>query len=932
MNTQWTKGFALSVVGLLLVGSAALASSRVVIDELRKLRASLPANDPSRKELSLRLADRLSDEVLVNPEKNARVEPDRKEAISLYQEVLPGMNGGTKAKVQFQLARLYMEKANEASAQNFAKNLFEEVSKQSDLKDLKRESTLRLAEIAEANPKTANSASTYYTQVLGLCEGTDSCSYAHYRLAWIQRNQDHFVAAVDEMKLALYDAKGQVREEAIRDLIGFMGLSGNVSADMSYVDSLSIILTRPNLLQDLASAYFSNGNKNAGVTVLALTHSRKPTLESEVRLMEEYYGLRNWDQFRLILGQFQESVKETTTRANVQDAAEIEKICRRLATQLDGERTSDKSHFDDFKAFTLSYLELFPESSERAKIMEGYIAAEPATEVKLAQLKTWLANPKFKLPVTDQINFREMRASIAQKDLAKNESLSTVVTEEMTALLALEATQPKVKAKARDYHYARARANYAVKNFAASTPEFEALANVTDENPDSLTIQSQQLLLDTYNQQKNLGKIVSTVHLWTENAALKKNPKLASELQEMAKVGEEAQFQQAIAQGQTEASLDQFTKACGLGKFLPKSCDNAKILAVNLQNYPKLLEVMEIQQKQNTVKADELAAEYENGGYYSKAGELLQKLLGKTADFKEELKVALMYELGRNLPSRDAVLKQLSSQVLSGKVKLGEPEENAFFGTMRDANLLDAKFLKVASSPKTKISVAEAMEEVNHGTAETKALLLAQPGYQGIAWSKLVLAKTEQLANEVSKIKFYGRNGQATFQKRVNRLKEFNQFAEKYLSGGADLNTRVVLLTRLKQNYDEMNSEILASPMPPKLSEEQLAQVKTGLAEMAKPFAQKSAELQTLLSIEQAKVASGGPAPASASDLAVNNNAALFDTQGYEQAVGELHHNPKSQTALQHLKQIFASSGMTRLASYFDGRMQATAMVGGNHP
>jgi hypothetical protein len=943
MNTRWTKGIGLSMLGLLFVATSALAS-RVVIDEIRKLRASLPPNDPSRKELSLRLADRLADEVLVNPDKNTHLEMDRKEAIALYQEVVQSMNGASKAKIQFQLARLYMEKTGDASAQNSAKGLFEQVAKQSEIKELKRESTLRLAEIAELNPKNAKAAVPYYKQVLELCDGGDSCSYAHYRLAWIERNEEHYVQAVDEMKLALYDSKGQIREEALRDMIGFLGLANRADTDLPYVDQLAIKLNRPNMLQDLASAYFANGNKASGVKVLALVHSRAPTINTEVRLLEEYYGLRNWDQFRMVLGQFEGTIQETNVKTTMKDPAEIEKICRRLATQLDGERTSDKTKFEDFKNFTFAYLTLFPESVERAKIMEGYIAAEPSTDAKLAQLKAWVNDPKFKLSIDDQANFHEMRASIAQKEAPKNDKLYPVVVEEMTALLALENSSAKVKAKSRDYHYARARANYAMKNFNESTPEFESLTSLQNGAPDQLAIQSQQLLLDTYNQQKDLGKIVATAHLWTDNAALKKNPKLASEMQEMSHVADEAEFQQAIGQGQSETALTQFVNYCVAGKFTPKSCDNAKILAVNLQNYPKLLVVMEVQLKAGTVKMDELAAEYENGAYYNKAGDVLMKLQSKTPDFKEQLKIALMHELGRNLSSRDAMLKEITGEVVSGKMKLAEPEEKAFFATMRDANLLDAKLLKVASTPAAKAAFAETLEEMGRGTPETKTLLMSQYSYQGSAWSKYVLTKADALAAEVSKIKFYGKNGQVQFKKRVNRLKDFNEFADKYFSGGADLTTRVKLLGLLKQNYDEMNTEIMASPMPANLDEAQTAQVKQGLTQMAQPFGEKSTEIQALLdkekpkavTVEEKRLFDPSLATSSTGDLAIvstkSSATATLDVKAYEAAVSDLHVNPKNQVALGQLKQIFASAGMSRLASYFEGRMQGMAMVGGKNP
>ena len=53
-------------------------ANRVVIDELRKLKASLPVNDPARGEITLRLADRIADEYLVGKGKTqVKSESDR---------------------------------------------------------------------------------------------------------------------------------------------------------------------------------------------------------------------------------------------------------------------------------------------------------------------------------------------------------------------------------------------------------------------------------------------------------------------------------------------------------------------------------------------------------------------------------------------------------------------------------------------------------------------------------------------------------------------------------------------------------------------------------------------------------------------------------------------------------------------------------------
>ena len=869
--------------------------SRIVIDELRKLKASLPVNDPSRKEVTLRLADRLADEALIGKDKApSQAEADRLEAINLYQESLVFRSGEAQVKIKFQLARL-----------KDSKELFKEVSESSQTKELKRESFLRLAEFSEAASKTSSEAVGYYRQALALCEGTDSCSYSHYRLAWLERNQEKLPLAIEEMKQALWDSKGQIRDEALRDLVSFMGLAPDqVDPSIAYVDQLSAKLNRPSLLSDLAYAYFSSGSKAAGVKVLALTHSRAPTLYSEMRLMEEYYGLRQWDQFRGVLSEFQASVLAPVTLSE-KELIEVEKIGRRLATQLDGERTSDATRFEEFKKFTLSYLELFPRSSDSAKVMEGLIAAEKDQDAKLLQLKSWLADARYQLKAADEVRLRELRAAIAQKTAEHDGSKNAVIIEEMDALIA------KGGSKNREYRYLRARAAYAMKNFAMAATEFEGLAKVQGE-PDAYAVQSQHLLLDIYNQQKDLGKLAIQARLWTENPEYQKTAKISGDLKEMNQIAEQAGFEMAITKGETPEALDQFLDYCRKGKFLPKSCDNAKVISIKLARHPQLVEVLELMAKQDPkTHLPVLADEYENGTYFSKAASLIAKNNSNASDFKSLFKIALLHEVARDPSSRDEVLKSMSKSYLSRKMKLEAAEEKAMFTFLNDARILDASMLNVVVAPEMKAYIAESLEEQNRGTKQTAQTLLGFTQYQGLAWAKLVIDKAEIMANEEAKIKFHGRNGQVAFQKRVNRIKELNQFSDKYLSGSDSL-TRTKLLALLKTSHERVGNEILESPIPAGLSDDQVAQIKVSLNEMAKPFQEKVEALQKLLDSETQKIS-----------LTQSSAKSQFDDQGYQEAIALLHQNPKDRTALIRLKSVFESAGMVRPAAYFEGRIQS---------
>jgi len=907
---------------VILTGGAHAESTtdRTVINELRKLRAELPARDPSRPELSLRLADRLADESFLGKNKDDTADRDRKEAIVLYQEVLPSQNGPEKVKIQFQLGRLYAEKSEDSGAQASAKSYFKMTAEQSMIKEIKRESVLRLAEIAESNASTRSEAIQYYKQVLALCEGTDTCAYAHYRMAWIDRNSDRLGAAVDEVKQALWDSKGQIREEALRDMITFMGLgSTQIDEDLSYVDHLATKLGRPQLIEDLAYSYFSSGNKAGGVKVLALTHSRHPTLDSEVRLLEEYYGLRDWDSFRLLLSQFETDVQKKTS---VPAKDESEKICRRLATELDGERTSDASHYIDFKQFTLSYLALYPTTDDRSKIMEGLVSAEPKPEVKISLLKTFLSDPKFHLKPSDLLSLHELRAAVAQKEALTHPEFNAIVIEEVNSLAAMNDPTNK---KQREYAYVAARAQYTMKNFAVALPEFEKLAKVDKGiDPDSFAIQSQHLILDIYNQQKDYAKMVSSAKTWTENSDLNKNQKIAKDLGEMKQIEEEAQFQLAVSQGNSPDALKVFLTNCKSNKFVPQSCDNAKTMAIHLKAYASLLEVMEIQSK-NPSQKDELAAEYENEAYYQKAADILSKNSHSLA-FKDQLRIALLFELGQDLKKRNEVLTQIAQQVSTKKLSLNEAEEKIFFSSLKDASLLNAKQLHLINSASLKLYYAEFLEEQNMGTPETKSLLLGQMAQQGPMWSKYITTKAQDLAESCNKISFYGKNAKTAFQKRVNLLNQLNQYADKYLSGGCDSTTQVTLLTILKNSYDQISTEIMGSPMPAQLNEAQVAQIKASLSEMAKPFQDKSDSLATLLKTKSDAKIVVNQVPAS--DHPAEQK--MSDSVAYQEAVKQLHENPHNAAALKQLKQIFSDSHQGRLSAYYEGRIEALAHDGGS--
>jgi tetratricopeptide (TPR) repeat protein len=371
----------------------------VLIESVRTLRNSLAVNDPSRAQLNLRLADLLFNEFTTLAKKESRTSEEnrkmnsyRTESLELYETAASKSNSAVKVKIQFQVARIRMEAGDQARAMA----IFSELSKQDESREIKREAILRLAENAEAKSASSVDAENYYNMALSICDGTDLCSYIHYRRAWILKNRGKMPEAIQEMKTALWDSKNQLREEALRDLIVFMGADeASSTQSLAYVDEVAAKISRPALLQDLAESYFTAGHKRAGAQALEFVNQRRPSIKNEARLAEEYYGFRNWDAFRSKLQTLDsmaesESSREQLSQSNL-DSLETEKILRRLMIQLDGERVTKTEVTEDFKRTALTYLKLYPNHKERTKVIEGWVAAEKDDAIKLTYLSDTVA-------------------------------------------------------------------------------------------------------------------------------------------------------------------------------------------------------------------------------------------------------------------------------------------------------------------------------------------------------------------------------------------------------------------------------------------------------------------------------------------------------------------------------------------------------------
>jgi len=821
-----------------------------------------------------------------------------RQALALYEEALqqdhPGkVEGNARLRIEFQKARILTELGEVDRAAPVWKKLAE----QREVKDIAREAALKLAEVVDVQH-----AGRWFQAALDLCSGGDLCSYVHFKRAWLIKQSSKNALATDEaiaeIELALFDSKGQIREESLRDYLVFLGERGASGKDLATtidkVDSLGKKLNRSHLIGDLAESYFAAGNKASGTVVLAQAQRFQPSFVRLCRLTEEQYGARDWDAFRLSLddlsGQRASGLQKVASDA---DRVEAEKLLRRLVIQLDGERISQSDRKADFQKAALAYIALYPKSPEKAKFQEGFLASESDPQAKLEKLARWIEEEP------NSIKLREFRASIAQKA-----GLNDLVSAEMGALAGLTGS--------REHKYLQARALYEGKKYDQALPVFRALAQVSSGSPDQWAIQSQNLALDILAMNKSsagFSAVIAQASSWLDAGwatigGNKLNPKLSGELSEMAKIRDQARFEMAVALGETPMALGQFMDFCRNKMFADKSCENARVLSLKLKDQQALLEVLGLM---GPSQQGALAAELEGAGEFARAAELLSK---QASDLNSLFKVALLRELSGDEALWKASVSKIVATQANAKSRLSDAQERLWVAMARDAGVLDVSSLRVIQSVPARGQVAEAVEAMGKGNADTHKVLVSAPVMTGPAWKKMTLAQLEMSIAQQQKIGFYGRNSRALFEKRLKAVTELAKAADGFASK-ADASTQTIIVAKMQSVYEGLAKEIRESPIPAGIPESAIPELKAGLEEMAKPFDEKAkayaAAVQPIVDTVVTQSAHAGE------EWAPRLVAAQI----------QLKKNPESSEALSTLRDGYRALKKERLASYFEGRLQA---------
>lgn len=921
---------------LLLVLSSYSFAETPLIKDVENLRNSIGLTDRQRPRLTLRLADLHFDHANELRQKeaeqgvlqaSAKVTRIRKTALKYYETALSGENGKfskpnalTQFKIHFQIARLNHK----------LKRLGKAIKHYETLLDLRvqnqkiiRETVLNLAEIFEEK-QVLEKADQYYVQALKLCEKKETCSYINYRRSWIYYRKGDFVSAINTIKKGLLDSHGNIKDQALQDYLMFVSQSQtDGEKELIEFEAFAKKYNRPNIMTALMEGFFGQGNRLAGMKFLTYLNNKKPNLIYEIRLLEETYGFRNWEAYNEYLERAQPHVsqkmsKEEETKAN--------KILKRLVVQLDGERKTDPEKASSLMNTIELYLTLFKNDPLRDKMTNGWMAAlsqDKKTDKVSPEVRAKLIE-KIKIWIDEEISFKRQkrveelrikRLSLAQKD--ENHGVVKVESQALTEIYKTIGNQKKY----REYQYILARTHYQQKEMDKALPLFVSLADLKEAKTiDKWALLSQNLSLDILNQKKNFAGIVKQASLWLSNPSFKGH----KEFKEMTKISKQAQFQVAFSAKESPESLETFRNYCLRDQFKDKSCENAKILAIKLKNQKVLIEIL------NKLKdEDALLVEYEAMGEFKKVAYLLEKRT-KKFDLKEYAKIALFYEIAMDLKQRDRILRKIVSH-FKKKKKIDEKVAAFVYATLNDADMIDHKILSLPWSLSKKMEIIHELELRGKGNKSTKKKLLASKSTLGDRWSLHVLEKISSKFKPLKKYGFHGRSSQKRFKRRISKIKSFVKASKNYLEG-ADLRTRVIILGMMEKSYSDLVEEILNTPLPEGLDEEQVKQVQTSLADMAAPFKLESENFKASKDEQLAEIKDEelkGKLIAENIDYKdiFNQKAELptyikdIDLAPVQADFDTLRKSPNDKTALTNIHKFYEDNKQSRIANYFKGRM-----------
>ena len=885
-------------------------ASEALINQVESLRDTSASSDKSQiRALTSKLANmHFSEAVNLNssPEQTRdtprKVLAHRLRAIQLFEGYLSGEKGRydaptgeQRAAVMFNLARVY------ADTQKTDKSimLWTELAKDKDYPSIASESALNLAELSEAANPAGKDALDFYRIVIALDKRQDLRNYGHYRAAWIERNQEKWTDAVTDLKEALYDGKGQVKEEVITDLITFHTLSTIPSEQaLAYFNELAAKIGRPELTGRLAEAYLATGKKLQAVAVLKSVTTTKPSLAYSVRLLEEAYGLRDWATYTKAVGQIDGAKLESITK---EQQADVFKILKRLMVQLDAERQTQVDTLPHFVAAAEIFVRFYPADEDIFKVVSNLIFVENKDGDKAHRIREFLDNKALKISDKNQLIMREQLVSLYQK-LGQHDDAAS-----MAKSLAGSSTG----ADARRFTFVQASELQDAGKEKEALALFQSL--VAQNKNDDFALKSQMVISKTLGKSADYQGVLASSESYLRAVDGRPDLKSTKEYQAIIEVRDSSEFENAVALGATSAALSSFQKFCKSGQFSPKSCENASSVAVKIGDYEAVLDILRFEKK-----SVEVTQVLESSARFEEAAKDLEKNLGgKTTVITDYLHVGILYEIAGKLADRNRTLGNLVAFV-GAKSFASADEEAVIFRTLDEAGLMTGKAGALKWSEGYSCELLNRRVASGDTAKKTVDELLSCKSFPGAAWTQQAMTRVQSLHSAQAKLAFYGNNSKKRFERRLVAI---NQMAKEIdrLMPAADSVGYTSLAKQAQSSYTALAKEIEDAPIPAEVTEDLLPQVRQALSEMANPVKQKSDAYAEFVTKEEAankeKPVVAVVPPKTIESVSPADTAA---------SVAVLRKDPMNREALEKIRETFSKKGNLRVAAYFDGRIKQT--------
>ncbi|MBX3022896.1 MAG: hypothetical protein KF799_14575 [Bdellovibrionales bacterium] len=827
-------------------------SQKILIEKLNKVYLQLPAQDPSKTAVTLRLADLYAERARQNAMTDCTNCPDpgadREKALRLYNEVLDRAPEAARTKIMIQVGHLYQMNGR----QDLAVKFYDKVLAGDTDPAVRAEAQLSIAEIAFKR-RDYKTAIARYDEVLKLPKAS-SRGLAAYRRAWSYFNLGQLDRALSELKTILQTPELLVRngagnnqvdvqfqEEVSRDYATFMAKDKITQESIEVLFKLSPESTRIANVQALASEAERLGRKDEAILTLNFVIGKLANPQDRIAAQ------LSMAQLQLDRGNKAEALKVYENAMQVwkelgfKDTASEQELRRRAKNFcVAWNQTEKKSP----SAELLQAYELFLAMFSQDLDMQLY-AAQTARELKNYGA-AWAHYSAARI--------------LAAKDAEKLESilltqleLAESAHDDVLSLQAYDSyiqNSPK-KTKLMEVQYQKARALYEKADYPVASEQLRAVALTPGGNL-ALKKQAADLSLDALVLMKDENKLVAWAREY--ETAFPQNRGDYSEVIQKATLTKVA----TLADQNPEAAfaaLADFDPAKATAADKIKYYKNKLILAEKLNKVGEASSAADALLALPGITAEDRELAWSRKAYYAElrldfstafiATEKLEKSLG---DEEKNFKLAVFAELAGKPSSpfymkylsqtKDDERRQLVAAELVRKSKTPEVEIEKVRSALNGApELLADLYTEIYAKTGSDKVLKKVIQDEKLKTTASGRLLARQVFLRDFAKVKAPLESDKLDTKTNAKMV-------ASIKRRAALLQKAEGVAKKAIESG-DWTAQLVSIDLVAKESERFYGELMSAPMPQGLSPEEENEYLSLLTAQASPFQTKAAEAKT---------------------------------------------------------------------------------------